>query len=677
MTATLDSYLDIIRQTPRYRPDVEKAAECAPGKGPDFYNALIQKLVDNGEEKTLGIALTICAFNNIVLDPDILGQAFRVVENKLDAIRCCGVQTANFLPVIYKIAEDKLVSTIDRVLAANVATELAVKFKTKRHQIEKILLKLDRAYLDDFFKEFLDRCWFLLDEDGPDISLWTEQHPLVNIPEEKEPVTLSSGYTVQRPVPKISRNAPCHCGSGKKYKKCCYDKDQELLRDPSPYKGLTMTEVKKSPGLAKDAKLIKEMAPLALKKLVPSELNADQLFEAYRSCQLHGLITHSYDLLMELRSRPGKKAFAENHLEDVFDAALDHFDVSLADKISEIIPKEQLFHSKLTELQYKIVKKHKHLLALEKFCRIGITQKDIPRYEHPFLALAYLFRENYPGLSIAFARVALLSEPDRYLDNDLLVDDIINCRIDLDVDPWDDPAIAYYRMFLHDAEEMDELEQKDEQIEELAGQLKEARKTISSKTQQLRQREKELQKLVEQHEAAPDPHPEKPENIKQQKELAEKIETLRRSVKNMQAELRNQQQERQVLRRQLEQTRQSSAQDPQPKPAPEERPAETPLEYTALPKQVLVPRYSNPFTKSCEKLDPVIVAKALQQIAGFAAHDKAVWKQAARLSAIPHLYRIRVGINYRLILEWQTGQSITALDIVPREDLSNWIKKYK
>jgi uncharacterized protein len=25
---------------------------------------------------------------------------------------------------------------------------------------------------------------------------------------------------------KIGRNDPCPCGSGKKYKKCCYDKDQ-------------------------------------------------------------------------------------------------------------------------------------------------------------------------------------------------------------------------------------------------------------------------------------------------------------------------------------------------------------------------------------------------------------------------------------------------------------------
>ena len=26
---------------------------------------------------------------------------------------------------------------------------------------------------------------------------------------------------------KIGRNDPCHCGSGKKYKRCCLEEDQE------------------------------------------------------------------------------------------------------------------------------------------------------------------------------------------------------------------------------------------------------------------------------------------------------------------------------------------------------------------------------------------------------------------------------------------------------------------
>jgi len=31
-------------------------------------------------------------------------------------------------------------------------------------------------------------------------------------------------------VPQLGRNEPCHCGSGRKYKKCCLEKDASRLR---------------------------------------------------------------------------------------------------------------------------------------------------------------------------------------------------------------------------------------------------------------------------------------------------------------------------------------------------------------------------------------------------------------------------------------------------------------
>lgn len=31
---------------------------------------------------------------------------------------------------------------------------------------------------------------------------------------------------------KVGRNDPCHCGSGKKYKSCCFQKEQERKNNP-------------------------------------------------------------------------------------------------------------------------------------------------------------------------------------------------------------------------------------------------------------------------------------------------------------------------------------------------------------------------------------------------------------------------------------------------------------
>ena len=44
------------------------------------------------------------------------------------------------------------------------------------------------------------------------------------------PKTEISGITVRRSVDHIGRNDPCPCGSGSKYKRCCFGKDQQRLQ---------------------------------------------------------------------------------------------------------------------------------------------------------------------------------------------------------------------------------------------------------------------------------------------------------------------------------------------------------------------------------------------------------------------------------------------------------------
>lgn len=50
-------------------------------------------------------------------------------------------------------------------------------------------------------------------------AAWARQRHL------KSQAHSQAGSTVLREVPKTGRNDPCHCGSGKKYKKCCADAD--------------------------------------------------------------------------------------------------------------------------------------------------------------------------------------------------------------------------------------------------------------------------------------------------------------------------------------------------------------------------------------------------------------------------------------------------------------------
>lgn len=40
-----------------------------------------------------------------------------------------------------------------------------------------------------------------------------------------DPAQVPKTRPIERAMPKAGRNDPCPCGSGKKYKKCCYGKD--------------------------------------------------------------------------------------------------------------------------------------------------------------------------------------------------------------------------------------------------------------------------------------------------------------------------------------------------------------------------------------------------------------------------------------------------------------------
>ena len=70
--------------------------------------------------------------------------------------------------------------------------------------------------------------------------------PLDFLPEQMDRVIHASG-TLRRAVAKVGRNDPCPCGSGRKYKKCCFAGDQERLHHSSEVAGVTTEELEEMP----------------------------------------------------------------------------------------------------------------------------------------------------------------------------------------------------------------------------------------------------------------------------------------------------------------------------------------------------------------------------------------------------------------------------------------------
>jgi hypothetical protein len=137
-----------------------------------------------------------------------------------------------------------------------------------------------------------------------------------------------------------------------------------------------------------------------------------------------------------------------------------------------------------------------------------------------------------------------------------------------------------------------------------------------------------------------------------------------------------QQERRRELKDQLDvQLARAEAEDVPATESPEQD-AETPVEFVEAAGALLVPEFTPVFRASCAELPTSLVGRALRAAVGFAAHDPGIWRHTVRLEGRPNTVRIRIGIHYRLMLEWLPGKSLRVLDLIPRAELESWIRRH-
>ena len=78
---------------------------------------------------------------------------------------------------------------------------------------------------------------------------------------------------------KIGRNAPCPCGSGKKYKKCCLNNDQQTERMHSYHNGFIQLPPREtSHKIPQDASGIRIRPYMLAKMCDPTEKHVQEIF---------------------------------------------------------------------------------------------------------------------------------------------------------------------------------------------------------------------------------------------------------------------------------------------------------------------------------------------------------------------------------------------------------------
>ena len=649
--------------------------------------ALLLRFVDDGDDQAVSRLLQACAFNGVKLDPEVLCRCIGVCEEMLDSAPCFALQDTSAIQPLMAASVAEELSLERQIYATRLAAELTVRFDLDPQPVRKLLWKQQHRPLPPHYKILIEQSLQLLEQTSSTgqttIPNWTELQLPDLLPEHRPRAIVGGDYTVRRPVPKLGRNDPCHCGSGKKYKKCCYLKDQELLRDASQYAGTTRSELKSKPGLVDDPDVIYDMRAYELKRLVPSELGENQLLTGYQCALAYGLRELAFDMLVECQKRPGEREFDPGHFEDLIDQVLEAGDLDLARKIRDHCGEHTWYRPHAIQFRFDLLENPERFEPLEHDCRksvSGILDEET-EVDEPLIRLVYDFASRYPAMAIVFARAAIASNPDRDLDNDLLLDIIRDARLDLDLEPWNDPAESLFDWIEDHTQRKEKAEAENEEIKRLSSRLEAARTALTEKKQALHEMEQTVKELGRKPEMAQE-HGLKDDDrghgldTTAHQDREDTLQRLRIQVAGLKAEIGDQQEQRGQLRKMLEEERKKlSALSKQHAPVEQADPNEEAVIVTPSGKPTL-PVYTDAFRKTCESLPPALVAKAILAVGRFAAHEDAIWRQTKPIRRLPEHYRIRINLNYRMIVRWQPGKSLRILDVIPRQELESWIKRH-
>lgn len=647
--------------------------------------ASIKQALRDVDPDAISCGLWLAAFNQFQLPSQLFCQAMALCDDPYAALPAAKFQTAEAVPVLLEMVGNPSVSFQCQLLACCIAAKITVHEKLETAPVKKQLWKLETKTLSSINQYYIESALNYLEHPekpnaGIDIFDVAIQDML---PESAPKNIIGKGYTVRRSVLKLGRNDPCHCGSGKKYKKCCSGKDQELLRDASAYAGVTRSEITAHPGLVNDPQVIWNMRMHEVKNLVADELGDKQLLAAYQQASQFNLWQLAFDMLLACESRLDEDDFDQGYFDDLLYQVLETNDAQLAHRIkTHCVYGDLPSENDSIQFRFDLLDNPQHYQKLEERCLKSIANQADPESGNALIDLAYSFESQFPGLSLVFARAAIVSNPESYLDNQALLEVIHGIRIDLDINPWLDPAESLFQWQQHYEDEKKIVAVDSAIIEQLTGQLKTARASLKNKQNTLQEMEQELlsksRQPVEEPLHEQTPPPAKNDN----RDANSTIERLRHKVSGLKAEISEQQTQRNQLRDALKKERiktETLAQDSltQNKESSEQQSGSGISDSEVSPAgRPLIPAYNDTFIKACSTLDSKLTGRAMIAVGRFAGHDPEIWRQTKTIKRLNDHYRIRINRDYRLLLQWKAGKQLHILDLIPRQELEGWIKRH-
>jgi len=470
---------------------------------------------------------------------------------------------------------------------------------------------------------------------------------------------------------------PAPCGSGKKYKRCCYEKDRERLRHSSDVEGLTVEELRRNPEPHITRQRLDTMSPNELARIDPARI--DPALLAPLAFRLTG--SREMDAVARLFETAGDRPDLDDYLLDAVDEAAD---LGRADVVKRLLAVRGDRGDEEDELGLGTRILAEELRPGPLLERIETEAGKGLDGEHGPVQLAYaLLGGPCPALGILVARGAL--QTSNTLDGWALLQELLETRdrLGLDpVDPVEDPVQERWQLDQEAGASREPAPVVDEETRnELKAKLAEARKLRTD----LRERDRALGRMerrLEELEASGEPGEATDAATGDDAMVAE----LRRRLAERKAQLKRRHAERNELRDELERTRREAeslrakARDGVTRRAAREQGADEEDESLLLPEESAeeqpprLPRFHRRFQDDLRRVPAPVARAALRLIGRLAAGEPSAFHGARRLSSNRAVCRQRVGPSYRLLFRTD-DETLDMLSLVTRQDFPRAVRR--
>ncbi len=475
--------------------------------------------------------------------------------------------------------------------------------------------------------------------------------------------TIAEGRTVRRAAPRVGRNEPCPCGSGKKYKRCCFEKDSRRLHDSSAVAGKTKEELRYDPEAQLTRHAMKHIPLEQWPRIDPLKVPPD-LFPDY--LKYLGALRF-FDRAVEAIQLVGYKPEWEKAWEDLVSFATVFRDAGAVRKLFELRPMgedvEVSLAAHLLSLDDDPAKK---LAAIEESALESLRRSDV----EPVASVAQsLLISKLPALGILVARGAIpLLPPDlaaRIFQSLLDARDRLNLPLD---DPFSDIIDAQL------------LQRRDSEHDDDAAALRQAQRNLEKKAAEVRELKEELARaqrdldLRERREkrAAAEAAPASEDEKKETSALRARLDKMKTALKQIHSE-------RNEFRRDLEQAHAEMEKMRAEQPAPPESEEPDREETLLLPPEptsnqpVRMLEFPKKFDETLRSVPRHIARSTMVTLGQIAGGEPAGFVGARRLNVCEDITRQRIGSDYRLLFRLLPDR-VQVVTLINRRDLDRTIK---